>query len=904
MSRCPNCGTEFEGNFCPNCGKAIAQNICPKCKSPLAEGAKFCANCGHSLKKKEKPAWLTKLIAYCKTNWKKISIAATVLIAVILLIAIPASIASNIFRVGKVSKINIGDDQATVEELLGKPTDKTDGSWHYLDKKAKKIYQKMNGVGEEEESLEDLFDDLEEYDKLYTKLEKMTYSYIKVSFDGNGKVTEVFLDRKHHFDENDDYAGEKKYVKKVTTDPKEIEVNQIKVNGETKYGIATKISDVIYTVKYTDKSFYRKAMGYATTELSEDAKSCVLQWKDKLGEYRITLPTKVTEGDVILTNESGSFKVSSRGALLSYEGYSATLVIPEGITSISSDAFQDHSEIVNVTIPESVTKIESGAFANCTGIRNATLPASVLSSIPKNDLQTVTITGEQNIQNNAFENCSKLTSVTIGNGVTGIGQSAFHNCSALTSVTIPDSVTSIGDDAFSDCSALQYNTGENGLYLGNSENSYVALIKANDTSITSCTIHENTKVIYDGAFSGCSGLTSITIPDSVISIGREAFRGCSGLTSVTIPNSVTSIGDSAFYGCSGLASVTIPDSVTSIGGSAFYNCSKLTSITIGNGVTSIRSSAFYGCSSLTSVYYTGDVAGWCGIEFRDSDANPFYYAHNLYLNDTLQTELVIPDTVTTIKSCAFFGCSGLTSVTIPDSVTYIGDAAFCYSGLTSVTIGNGVTSIESSAFEGCSGLTSVTIPDSVTSIGGGAFSGCTGLTSVMIPDGVTSIESEAFDGCSSLTSVTIGNGVTSIGYEVFHGCSGLTSVTIGSGVTSIGERAFEGCSGLTSVTIPDSVTSIGFCAFYNCSKLTSVTIPDSVTSIGNYAFCGCSGLTSVTIGNGVTSIRSEAFRDCSGLTSVTFTGTKAQWNAISKGSSWNSNTGSYTVHCTDGDIAK
>ena len=767
MSRCPNCGTEFEGNFCPNCGKAIAQNICPKCKAPLAEGAKFCANCGHSLKKKEKPAWLTKLIAYCKTNWKKISIAATVLIAVILLIAIPASIASNIFRVGKVSKINIGDDRATVEELLGKPTDKTDGSWHYLDKKAKKIYQKMNGVGEEEESLEDLFDDLEEYDKLYTKLEKMTYSYIKVSFDGNGKVTEVFLDRKHHFDENDDYAGEKKYVKKITTDPKEIDVRQATFNGETKYEIATKISDVIYTVKYTDKSFYRKAMGYATTELSEDAKSCVLQWKDKLGEYRITLPTKVTEGDVILTNESGSFKVSSRGALLSYEGYSATLVIPEGITSISSDAFQDHSEIVNVTIPESVTKIELGAFANCTGIRNATLPASVLSSIPKNDLQTVVITGKQAIQNYALKNCSKLTSVTIGNGVTGIGNyafsgctgltsvtipdsvtsigwNAFSGCSGLTSVTIPDSVTSIGDDAFSDCSALQYNTGENGLYLGNSENSYVALIKANDTSITSCTIHENTKVIYDGAFSGCSGLTSITIPDSVISIGREAFRGCSGLTSVTIPNSVTSIGDSAFYGCSGL-----------------------TSITIGNGVTSIEGHAFYGCSGLTSIYYTGDVAGWCGITFGSGDDSALYYVYNLYLNDTLLTELVIPDTVTAINDYAFFGCSGLTSVTIPSSVT---------------------------------------------SIGWGAFSGCSGLTSVTIPDGVTSIE----------------------------------------------EYAFSGCTALTSITIPDSVTSIG----------------------------------------------DTSLEDCSALTSITFTGTKAKWNAISKGSDWNSSTGNYTIHCTDGDITK
>ena len=437
MNKCPNCGTEFEGNFCPNCGTALAQNVCPKCKSPFAEGAKFCANCGCSLEKKPKQEWLMKAIAFCKTNWKKIAITATVLVAFALIIAIPLALEFNIFRVGKVSKINIGDDQATVEKVLGEPTENSDGSWYYLQRKAAKIYQKMNGIGEDEEDFGDFVSDLEKYDKLYTKLEKMTYSYIKVSFNGKGKVTEVFLDRKHHFDENDDYAGEKKYAKTITTDPKEIDVRQATFNGETKYEITTKISDMIYTVKYTDKSFYRRAMGYATTELSEDRTNCALQWKDKLGEYRITLPTKVTEGDVILTNESGSFKVSSRGALLSYEGYSANLVIPEGITSIASDAFQDHSEIVNVTIPESVKSIGNGAFAGCSGLTSVTIPDGV-----------TTIGGA------AFYGCSALTSITIPDSVTSIGSEAFLGCSGLTSITIPDGVTGIGDWAFEDCSGL------------------------------------------------------------------------------------------------------------------------------------------------------------------------------------------------------------------------------------------------------------------------------------------------------------------------------------------------------------------------------------------------------------------------------------------------------------------
>ena len=284
-------------------------------------------------------------------------------------------------------------------------------------------------------------------------------------------------------------------------------------------------------------------------------------------------------------------------------------------------------------------------------------------------------------------------------------------------------------------------------------------------------------------------------------------------------------------------------------------------------------------------------------------------------------DLVIPSTVTyndvsytvtSIGSEAFYGCTGLTSVTIGSGVTSIGNEAFrdC-SGLTSVTIPDGVTSIGNSAFSGCSSLTSVTIPDGVTTIGDFAFYGCTGLTYVTIPDGVTSIGNNAFYnvrhieyygsatgspwGAFSMNGVTDGDFVFSdttkhyllaylgaggevaipstvdtIGRGAFYRCSGLTSVTIPDGVTSIGSEAFYGCTGLTSVNIPDGVTSIGNEAFRDCSGLTSVTIGSGVTSIGNRAFSGCSGLTSVTIGSGVTSIGNSAFYDCSGLTSVAF----------------------------------
>ena len=398
-------------------------------------------------------------------------------------------------------------------------------------------------------------------------------------------------------------------------------------------------------------------------------------------------------------------------------------------------------------------------------------------------------------------------------------------------------------------------------------------------------------------------IKTVIIEEGVTSIGAWAFYRCSSLTSVTIGNSVTSIGERAFSYCSGLTSVTIPNSVTSIGEWAFSDCSSLPSVTIGNSVTSIGSGAFSNCSGLQKVVVP-NIAAWCGINFGNYESNPLYYAHHIYSDENTEIkELVIPDGVTSIGSRAFYGCSGLTSVTIGNGVTSIGQYAFrnC-SGLASVTIPNSVTSIGDDAFYQCTGLTSVTIPNSVTTIGQEAFSRCSGLTSVTIGNSVTSIGSYAFFRCSGLTSVTIPNSVTSIEWNAFSDCSGLSSVTIGNGVTSIRGEAFSGCSGLTSITIPNSVTSIGSGAFSDCSGLTSITvaqgntkydsrdncnaiiesasnkliagctttiIPNSVTSIGGYAFYGCSGLTSVTIPNSVTSIGDDAFYQCTGLTSVT-----------------------------------
>ena len=422
--------------------------------------------------------------------------------------------------------------------------------------------------------------------------------------------------------------------------------------------------------------------------------------------------------------------------------------------------------------------------------------------------------------------------------------------------------------------------------------------------------------IGDQAFYSCTGLTSVTIGNSVTSIGYAAFSSCTGLTSVTIPNSVTNIGDFAFSNCIGLSEpvynahcfayfpcgyateYVIPDGIQQIAGGAFHGgpsgwgCGNLTTIVIPNSVNSIGREAFsetgWYNSQPDGILY---LEGWCVGHKGNAPEGP----------------LNIAEGTRGIADYAFYECSELTSVIIPNFVTNIGEKAFSRcQGLISITIPNSVMSIGNYAFQSCRGLTSITIGNSVTSIGMGAFDGCSGLTSVIIPNSVTTIGDDAFRECSGLTSVTIGNSVTSIGIHAFYQCCGLTEVNynatncttmglsisdgefvydvisvfechcdanatinIGSNVTTIPDGAFAGLRGNGELTIPNSVTSIGIRAFVGCTGLTSVIIPNSVTTIGNSAFSGCSGLIGeLTIPNSVTSIGRGAFNRCSGLETI------------------------------------
>ena len=408
--------------------------------------------------------------------------------------------------------------------------------------------------------------------------------------------------------------------------------------------------------------------------------------------------------------------------------------------------------------------------------------------------------------------------ITFSGTVTKIGEEAFYECSTLTSITIPNSVTSIGSNVFLDCTSLKSFYGK-----------FVS--------------EDNRCLIVNGVLTAFApaGLTSYIIPNNVTSIGDFAFSNCTKLTSVTIPNGVTSIGNQAFGYCSGLTSVTIPDSVTSIGIFAFYLCSKLAEVYCKPTTPpTLESYVFYQNASDRKIYVPS------------ASVNAYKTATNWreYASQIVADGSSAPSTTTNVIE--YTSSDG--NVVTPYNTSAFGANILSNvyeNGKGTITFDGPVTTIGEHAFRNCTSLTSVTIPDSVTSIGNYAFRNCTSLTSVTIPESVTSIGYYAFEYCTSLTSVTIPNSVTEIGKALFSGCASLKSIygkfasednhcLIVNGVLNSFAPA-----GLTSYIIPNSVTSIGDYAFRNCTSLTSVTIPNNVTSIGDYAFYFCSKLAEV-----------------------------------------------------------
>lgn len=574
------------------------------------------------------------------------------------------------------------------------------------------------------------------------------------------------------------------------------------------------------------------------------------------------------------------------------------------VTSIGPSAFYGCSSLISISIGNSVKSIGRAAFAACSSLTSITIPDSVTS-----------------IGDDAFEECTSLTSVSIGDGVTSIGYEAFYKCTGLTSVSIGSGVTSIGSHAFYKCTAIEsvYITDlEAWCNIDFSMNystpmCYVGNMYINGTLAKNVAIPDVITEIKDCAFYGCSSLKNVTIPDSVTSIGDSAFKNCSSLESVTIGNGVTRIESETFEYCTALTNVTMGDGITDIGLSAFRGCSSLTSFKIPKDLTSIDNGAFGDCESLTDIYLP-NADKW--LEFS-SDLrlidNPI---KNLYINDVLANDFIIPDGTQEIESKAFYRIECLKTVTVPASVTSIGNYAFyeCTS-LETVTIkdseseaGGGydytdcsvLGTIGRSAFKGCTSLSRINIPDSA--VINESFYNCSSLTDVyvsdldkwieissemrgggsnpirnlyinnklaedlIIPNGIEAI-SDSFRGLECLKSVIIPNSVTEITYRAFHSCKSLEYVSVPENVKSIGQNAFSDCISLKEIDLSNGLETIGAEAFNGCASLKSITMPNSVTKIYSDSFNDCKSLKTVFFGNGIDRI-DQTFDGCSSLETI------------------------------------
>ncbi len=533
-----------------------------------------------------------------------------------------------------------------------------------------------------------------------------------------------------------------------------------------------------------------------------------------------SLPGAVTIPETVSYNGT-TYCVTSIGYAAFSECSSLTQVtIPESVTSIGDAAFWNCSALTQVNIPNSVTSIGESAFYWCTALTQIIIPENITS-----------------IEDAVFSGCSALTDINIPNSVTSIGIQAFNQCSSLTHITIPNGVKKIGYAAFAHCTALeQVNIGDGVEYIGciafyntalyNNENNWTSnvlyindyLIQANTGISGDYTITDGTRVIADEAFMDCVELTGVTIPASVIGIGESSFAGCCNLVVLNVEALIPpAIASNTFNGVHKDIRLNIP-----AGSEDLYKADPNWQI-----LFQIMDGKITGTcgDNLTweLIIETGTLTiSGTGSMYDYGYDNPPTWS-SLYSGYILIA--ILTEGIENIGNYAFYNCSALTEITIPDDITSIGDAAFW----------------------NCSALTQVNIPDGATSIGNSAFSGCSALTKITIHDGVTSIGGSAFSRCSALTEITIPKNVTNIGNSAFSGCSALTKITIPDGVTSIEYQTFMDCSALTEITIPNSVTNFGFSAFANCSALTEITIPESMESIGDWAFFDCSALTEITI---------------------------------------------------------
>ena len=586
--------------------------------------------------------------------------------------------------------------------------------------------------------------------------------------------------------------------------------------------------------------------------------------------------------------------------------------------------YKNNNQIKEVKITEGIDYLGLQAFYECNSLEKVELP-STLVNIGKD------ASYNEYYVSNAFQNCTKLTTVILNKDTRIIGQGCFFGCSSLSSVTLNEGLEKLqGNDIFQYCDSLSSITIPNSVTyvggLGRCKN--LSFINFGSTRTDVPTIHE-----LRDAFEGDYRLSEIRMSDAMYDIminwtstdnlkwkalytspshptrhdtvniygsiqgintpfwrkkvfsdgivPQEEFRNNSGISSVFIDSGITEIKSVAFYNCVNMSMVTLSSSVKIIGTNAFGSCVRLEDVNLSEGLETIGNRAFYNCTSLSSITIPNSVTS------VGQSAFGMYDSSNLEIIDFGNSRTTVP----TLSGSSEDFCPSSVRILVPDAIYNQWVTADGWSDIASqiyseemfrnkyidVTIGGNTSrrvyssgDIEENAFRSNSGLTNVVMYSGIYGILEHAFENCKNLTSVTFSQNIDYVGDLAFSDCSNLTTIDMSNctNLLSFGSYTFGDCTKLSAITLPPNITHIGSQMFASCFALKSITLPSSVTNLGAYAF-NSSGLLSIELPSGITSIGNYCFYNCKGLTNIEIPSGVTQIPSNCFYKCSSLSSVT-----------------------------------
>ena len=571
-------------------------------------------------------------------------------------------------------------------------------------------------------------------------------------------------------------------------------------------------------------------------------------------------------------------------------------VLPKSLKALGNNAFNECANLKDLVLPEGLESLGGQCFQNCVSLEKLRLPESLTE-----------------VGGAAFRNCTALREADLGPNVASIGAETFRNCTALTHVEIPASVTSVGNKAFYCCTGLetlvlnareakygsQIFTTEGTpearceLVIGPQVRTLSSDLFADASHIRTVTVACDLDQTYDRLFTGmkgleqavfrgsaealgnnvfyaCSALRDVTLPQGLRTLGNHTFYGCSSLPRILLPDGLEAIGVSAFGACNALEEAVLPQSLREVGSSCFSNCTSLRQAILPDGVTVLGSGCFNDCKQLEGATAEGDVITYCGWAITmnsDGDKTLTIPDGVVGVIEGLVSQssaskfdvLELPEGLQRIGVRAFRYMSGLTEVTLPSSLLWLGEQAFAdCTKLARVNGSPASLTIEKDAFQNTPYLKG---GDEFVLLGNTLLQYCgTGKEDVTVPDGVTEIAPKAFLGNKEVKRVRLPQGVTQIGEVAFSSCSALERIDLPDTLTEIGPNAFS-YSGLTEITLPDSVTILPERIFASCGSLKSVQLGDGMKEIGKEAFHGCRSLETLSLPRSVERIETAALAD-------------------------------------------